>query len=67
MQLFMGKKLQRKRWNSRPETQDLQNTRSVEPWSSRTASCQSKKSGNEKRLNLSACRLTFIENRRGKV
>lgn len=43
MQLFMGKKLQRKRWNSRPETQDLQNTRSVEPWSSRTASCQSKR------------------------
>ncbi len=43
MQLFMRKKLQRKRWNSRPETQDLQNTRSVEPWSSRTASCQSKK------------------------
>lgn len=43
MQLFMGKKLQRKCWNSRPETQDLQNTRSVEPWSSRTASCQSKK------------------------
>lgn len=43
MQLFMRKKLQRKRWNSRPESQDLQNTRSAEPWSSRIACCQSKK------------------------
>lgn len=62
MQLFMRKKLQRKRWNTRPESQDLQNTRSAEPWSSRTACCQSKKSGNETRRNLNSCRLTFIEN-----
>lgn len=43
MHLLMRKKLQRKRWNARPESQDLQNTRSERPWSSRTACCQSKK------------------------
>ncbi len=43
MQQVERKKLKRKRWNSRPETQDLNHTRSAGPWPSRTACCESKK------------------------
>ncbi|UHO30033.1 hypothetical protein K7R23_18825 [Citrobacter rodentium NBRC 105723 = DSM 16636] len=43
MQRFLHKKLTGKRWNLRPETQDLQHARSAEQWSGRTACCDSKK------------------------
>lgn len=43
MQKAERKKRHCERWNFRPETQDLHNTRSTGPWPSRTACCQSKK------------------------
>lgn len=43
MKRLLRNALSGKRWNSRPESQDLQKARSSERWSSRTACCESKK------------------------
>lgn len=43
MKLFTRRKHQGKRWNRRPESQDLRQMLSTGGWVTRTACCQSKK------------------------
>lgn len=43
MKLFARRKRQGKRWNRRPESQDLHQMQPQGRWISRTACCQSKK------------------------